>query len=230
MRNVVIIILILTSIGSCMTQNDNINSNVTKNNNNMNNNGEGHFNILEFNKNKIGNEYKFSLPDGMIVKQVEYSDNYQEERKYQNNPNSLVFSYNKEGSLIIRGYNFYDNPVGIWKYYSNSGTLEKEENWDKPYLFSIADLIHLMKQKYDVDIMKENNVFMFNRFEEREFLNLPLYEIGVNDSLNNLKVIYYLINGVNGEVLFSTIRSKEYVDGEEQEEILNEYLKSKNLK
>jgi hypothetical protein len=214
-----------------MTQNDNMyNNNDTNNVKTMNNNIGKHFNIAEFNKNKVGNKYDFTLPDGMLVKQVEYSDCYQEELKHPNNPNSFVYSFDKNGFLTIEGFNFFDNPVGTWKYYNKSGIIEKEVNWDKPYLFSIIDLAELMKQKYNIDIMKESNLFVFNRFEEKEFLNLPLYEIGVNDPINSMRINYYLINGNNGEVLITTTRTKEYVDGEEPEEVLNEYLRTKNLK
>ena len=99
----------------------------------------------------------------------------------------------------------------------------KEIDYDKPYKFSIEDLIKKMKDDYKVDLLDVKHVISLYRYEEKKELNIPLYEIWYNyDDLNRNNVECYLINGTTGETLFTI---KRFL-GDKKGSLLQNYLDS----
>lgn len=118
-------------------------------------------------------------------------------------------------------YEFDGMQINTYKLYDENGNLKKEKNLNKPYSFSIEDLIKKFKEEYNVDIENPKNVFSIHRYEEKEDVNIPLYEVGLRRDVPNIWD-FYLINGNTGETLYHMEVKKG-----DRKHLLQEYLKNK---
>ncbi|WP_314056953.1 hypothetical protein [Capnocytophaga gingivalis] len=66
-----------------------------------------------------------------------------------------VFCYNKDLKLCVTLSFFQDLPIGVWKHYNDKGEITKEDDWDKQYKMSIECLMQIMKERYDIDLIKD---------------------------------------------------------------------------
>ena len=140
------------------------------------------------------------------------------------NPYEQILVYSPKTKICIASYKeFYKNIIGFLTEYNEIGKLIKEIDYDKPYKFSIEDLIKKMKDDYKVDLLDVKHVISLYRYEEKKELNIPLYEIWYNyDDLNRNNVECYLINGTTGETLFTI---KRFL-GDKKGSLLQNYLDS----
>lgn len=80
-----------------------------------------------------------------------------------------------------------------------------------------------MKNEYDIDLLDVKHAISISRYEEKKDVNLPLYEIWYNYSPSIRRLVScYLINGTNGETLFTI---KRYL-GDKKGSLLDNYLDS----
>ena len=66
-----------------------------------------------------------------------------------------AFVYNKEKLLVEITSFFQTLPIGVWKEYNDKGEVTKENDMDKQYKMSIECLMQIMKERYDIDLIKD---------------------------------------------------------------------------
>ncbi len=163
------------------------------------------FDIAEFNKNSINGEYTYTLKDGSQVRQIENSSSqdYTVEIKNPPNPHSVLkLFFMKSGKLKATGEKFYSFPIGVWRYYDESGTLTKETNWETNYKFTIEELDKKM-QDIGINIMQMKLGFDVHRAS----VGVPLYFVSYPiDPLNIYDVYELKIDGITGKTLEKTIQ------------------------
>ncbi|GAA3771474.1 hypothetical protein GCM10022423_26970 [Flavobacterium ginsengiterrae] len=109
--------------------------------------------------------------------------------------------YAKTKTIQSFGTGFCNIKIGKWKYYNDIGDLIEEQDTDIPYKFSVSNLIEKFKNDFNIDIENPEIVFNLCRYEEKQFLNIPIYDIGINKYGTN-DTDFYLIDGNTGKTLF----------------------------
>lgn len=136
-----------------------------QNNSNVKNDTMEFFNIRNFQENQIGNEYNFTLEDGTKIRQIDFGNYYAEDIKYTDSPYEIRKAYYKNnGFLWVKGKKFYGFEIGIWREYNPAGELTKETDYNKPYKFSVEDLIKKMKDEYHIDILHNSLHIYISRY------------------------------------------------------------------
>ena len=112
------------------------------------------FDLKTYQEKNIDGQYEFTTDDGTYYQQWENAPHSYSQRCAK--ANSVFETYkeydHKTLVLIKSGEEFYGFPVGVWKTFTENGTLMNESDEDKPYAFSIYDLAKKMKG-YQIDIM-----------------------------------------------------------------------------
>jgi hypothetical protein len=190
------------------------------------------FDIIRFENNNKYNKYRFVDSDGMEVFQWAITEfpsgkveEYIEERNFPNSPYTFYSEYDDKGNIIKYIKLFSGFHIGIGLYYDSTGNIVKEEDFDAAYPFSVDDLINKMKEEYDADLLNNNNGYT-SRGIEQEHLEMPLYIVNYFIADTPFRDIY-LINGTTGETLYITKRFIMESDTEEEEPVLDEYIRKK---
>lgn len=121
------------------------------------------------------------------------------------NPYGIRKNYYPKNKLLKSVfYEFYSMLLGGAKKYDEGGKLIEEIDYDKPYKFSIKELIEKVKKEYDVDLEKkiENN---WAKRKVDQNLKKPFYEVSLGSKEIPGQQDYILIDGTTGETLFETI-------------------------
>ena len=196
--NIILVIIILFFLSDCRAQKENGPSS------NLKSDTMEIFNVREFQQHQEDGEYVFNLPDGSEVYQIEDKDSseYFEEIHQPDKPFTLVRTYYmNNGNLKSKGEKFYNFPIGTWHYYDERSNLIKEINWEKSFVFSIADLYRKMKE-YQIDIMNTESGVNVARSEEPS----PYYRISSPvEEGNYMDLRIIKIDGVNGKTILDTI-------------------------
>lgn len=215
----ILFIALLFVLTACHGQNQSIN-------NDSKNDSMQVLDLTKYTSWEIDNYYSPSTGDQFLkkglerVKILDFKDKIKIERSNINSPITHNYMYDKNTKrLQLEGQVFYTANYGVWNYYQG-GKLVKEEDMDKPFKFSIPDVVNKFKKEYHVDIENPKNVFRFNKLEEKDKLHIPIYEIGLNTSSPSVWT-FYLIDGNTGKTLYTT-----KVEEGETKNVLQEYLKS----
>ncbi|WP_261512706.1 hypothetical protein [Chryseobacterium paludis] len=146
------------------------------------------FNIQKFKKNidsredktakTINKDYRmerFSYEDeNAVVTLGQQSDGlYVEEVREKNSVYKMVFLYYEDTcSLAYEGLYFKDAAIGIHKTYSKDGELTEETDHDAGLkdqgILTRVDMVEVMKQKFSIDIEKEDELWLMNLYKEDE--------------------------------------------------------------
>jgi hypothetical protein len=147
----IIVLCLLVLINSCSSQ---------KIKNNLKENTMEYFDINKYKDWEIDTKYSPTGKDKYLKKgeeriSIEYfNDAVQIELNTINSPYYKFKKFSlKTNRLLLIGTEFYDIHVGIWESYDETGQLIKKIDYDKPYKFSIEDLIKKMKNEYDIDLL-----------------------------------------------------------------------------
>ncbi|OXA94729.1 hypothetical protein [Flavobacterium hercynium] len=106
--------------------------------------------------------------------------------------------------LYAEGTEFYQFSIGISKSYDEVGKVTKERDNDKPYIFTLQQLIEKIKKEHDVDLEDLTQKSIVHRREDTA-LQKPIYEVHlVSKKSPDYQTDYFLIDGITGEVLFET--------------------------
>ena len=89
------------------------------------------------------------------VKIAEYDDSLQITEVSYHTSKEYAFVYNKEKLLEEVTSYFQTLPIGVWKEYNDKGEVTKENDMDKQYKMSIDCLMQIMKERYDIDLIKD---------------------------------------------------------------------------
>ncbi|OXA94733.1 hypothetical protein [Flavobacterium hercynium] len=126
------------------------------------------------------------------------------------NPYTSIFVYNEKTSMLLTYVlQFYQFPIGTAKHYDENGILIKEIDYDKPYPFSLKELIEKIKEEYNIDLEDKEQQAVVSR-QIQEDLQKPIYEVYLLNDEFNSKPNYILIDGQTGAVLFeSNVNSRD---------------------
>lgn len=127
-----------------------------------------------------------------------YKETIQVEESSTTSPYKTIKVYsNKNKILLAQGKEFYNIPLDIEKEYDENGKLIKEIDHEKPYKFSIEDLVKKMNDEYKVDLMNPLPGISANRYVDK---SVSIYEVLVpQNSPYIIKV--YKFNGTTGDLL-----------------------------
>lgn len=181
----------------------------------VNNSSKNHimeyFNINKYKNLEVDTEWSSTEIDKFLVKGNErvrisfYEEGIQLREQIVNSPYEIVKGFsNKTKKLLIVGKEFYKIPFGIDMTYDETGKPIKETNYDKPYKFSIHDLIEKVKKEYSIDLEDKKQGGSVRRFEEPKLNNKAFYEVTFESKENPLKRDYILIDGTTGETLYKS--------------------------
>jgi hypothetical protein len=198
MRNIPLIILFLI-INGCNGQ---------EKNNNLKNDKMTHFDISQYKNWEIDADYSSSDSHRFLKKRDErveiyfHSSGIQIRLKSVNHPYEKIYGYsNTTKSLIEQGTEFYKIPIGKNIQYDEKGDVIKEIDYEKPYKFSIKDLIEKIKKEYGVDLEdRREGASAGRRGKDGVFY----YEVNLQSKTEPLKRDYILIDGNTGETLFKS--------------------------
>jgi hypothetical protein len=144
------------------------------------------------------------------------------EIKKKNSPITTYWSFYKNSVQKRVAQKIYYTPVGISKEFDTHGELIKEINHDLPYKFSVESVCELIKEEYDIDLMKvpddpDKNrlVYICSRIEKEEVYEndfRPIYEVlffyrGKGDDIPSKRVI---IDGTTGKILYERLYNSEF--------------------
>ncbi|MEP6805974.1 MAG: hypothetical protein ABI892_15710, partial [Flavobacterium sp.] len=77
-------------------------------------------------------------------------------------------------------------------------------DYDKPYKFSLKEVIEKVKKEYDSDLEDKTQKCVLERFTSDELNDKYFYGVSVRDKENESKIQYILLDGTTGETLFTT--------------------------
>ncbi len=201
MKKIILLVVVLI-VGACNSQNKKKeNLNHTSKINKME-----YFDINKYKDWEIDNDYettdedKFFKKGNERIQILDFDDKVKIEKRSIQNPYVFFYMYNKNNKgLIIKGQLFYDVDFGVWSYYSESGKLEREENFDKPYKLSIDDIIQKMKREFDIDLLDVSDRKSVSRTDGNSVTPPSYYiSIPIKESRSNRSII---INANDGSVI-----------------------------
>ncbi|PAM91420.1 hypothetical protein B4N84_28350 [Flavobacterium sp. IR1] len=195
----------MTGIYSCYSQIKTV-PKKTNNKNKME-----YFNIDIYKDWEIDSEWSSSENKKFLKKGEErlrirfYEDEIQLNKTSVINPYKKIFVYYKKNKLLRSyGMQFYQFSIGIRKIYDETGILVKEIDNDKPYIFSLPQLIEKIKKEHDVDLEDLTQGCSVHRRVDKN-LKKPIYEVYLlskEDPYSKKK--YFLMDGVTGELIHTT--------------------------
>ncbi|MCV9934317.1 hypothetical protein OIU80_18720 [Flavobacterium sp. LS1R47] len=169
----------------------------------------GQGNYLDVNGDQI---QVMSSNDHVTVKREKFNSPITERKVFKGKTKYLAFI----------GYEFYTFCVGVSKEFNANGELIKETNHDLPYKFSVESVCELIKEEYDIDLMKvpddpDKNrlVYICSRIEKEEVYEndfRPIYEVLFfhrrrGDDIPSKRVI---IDGTTGKILYERLYNSEF--------------------
>ncbi|AWK04001.1 hypothetical protein HYN56_07055 [Flavobacterium crocinum] len=220
MKQLFIMLLLITQ-NSCSSQNKKESRNNQKKIDTMKTFNIDVYKDWEIDTDWLSNENDKHLKKGNERIRIICHGTIQVEKNDITTPYKYYYVYDSKSKLLTSyGKLFILLEIGKWSYYDENGKLIKEIDFDKPYKFSISDLINKFNKEYNLDLEKPKTVFNLYRYEEKEYLNIPIYEVGINKDAYSSDIEYYLVDGNNGKTLYSI----KIAEGEIKSP-LNEYIK-----
>ncbi len=170
------------------------------------------FNIAEFERNQVNDEYTFITKDGtkVIQRQFPGRQEYLEESFPVNSHYSKIrLYYMPSGNIKTEGTRFYKMSVNTWVYYEPTGVVSRKVDWEMKFKFTINDLIAKVKDAYKIDLLQKESSVYATRSLERD--PRPFYSISFPVGNAMPGAMYtVIIDGVTGKELekrTSTIRN-----------------------
>ncbi|OXA94730.1 hypothetical protein [Flavobacterium hercynium] len=170
-----------------------------------------YFTVEKYKDWEIDTDWTSSVDDKFLKKGSErveiwfHDDKIQVEHSSILHPYTKTYVYNKKTSLLLVFLlEFYQFSIGILKTYDDTGILIKETNYDKPYVFTLQQLIEKIKKEQDIDLEDLTKKSIVDRREDTA-LQKPIYEVHLESKKSpDYQTDYFLIDGITGEVLFET--------------------------
>jgi len=160
---------------------------------------------------EIDNFHSQSEDDRFLKKGNERMEIWFYENKIQVERSSLLNPY-KRTSIYFRKTKvlythvteFYQFSIRIDKTYDETGKVINEKDNDKPYVFSLRQLIEKIKREYNVDLEDRTQKGLVDRRIDA-YLKKPIYELDLpSEKAPDFVTDYLLIDGITGEILFKT--------------------------
>lgn len=137
------------------------------------------------------------------VRIIKDEKNIQVEKSNINNPNKYTYVYfTKTKTIHAYGKSFYHCFVGTDKEFNINGLLVKQIDWDKPYKFSIEDLIKKIKNELNIDLMDISKKIDVTRSEQPK----PVYTIMVPQKPSRI-LRWIKVDGTTGEIMSDEVKT-----------------------
>jgi hypothetical protein len=154
------------------------------------------FNIINFNTNKILNQYNRVLSDGTIINQFQYSGGYVEKTFPQKGWYYTLKEFYLSGQLKTKGELFKkgDFKSGLWYEYDTLGKIIDEIDYDNPYKRKVDEIFKILKA-HEINFTLDN---LYNQIT-RNVIDSQATWIVEWKAFDNRREILY-INDHTGEV------------------------------
>lgn len=207
------LIILFFSLSGCDGQNKKVatakNLNKDKTPHLINKNSMKQFILEEYKDWEYDDSYTSSTDEHRFLKKGNekaeiyfHSSGIQLRLKSVNSPFEKVFGYsNSTKSLLGEAVEFYGVPIKKNIQYNEKGQIIKEIDYEKPYKFSIEDLIEKIKEEYNVDLGDKREGAFAGR---REKNGIFYYEVNLESKKEPQKIDYILIDGNTGKTLFTS--------------------------
>lgn len=171
--------------------------------NNLNNYKMNKFDIEKFKSQKVNiNEKYTEVYNDTIIEVAEYADRFIKNTRGVNSPIENRKVYDKKNYSLIAEVNYFHKfPVGISRKYDSEGQIIEEKNQDEKYDFSVDELINKMKNEFNIDLRKFDDVGVDRRYEEPDYIYVII--LPSNKLINSVREIK--INGANGNLISDSI-------------------------
>ena len=159
------------------------------------------FDIKKFKKKATNGIYEFYRPDGLKVEQSKRDDYYWEIIRKKGTPIEKRRYYDlSTGKLQIEGNLFYSCEVGIINEYDEYGQLTKVTDTETAFLFSLDDVIKLIKRKFGIDMtLKDGRQY---KHMIRGLFDYVVYFNIHSPTRMHPGGVYLEINGTTGEIYY----------------------------
>ncbi|TFF33978.1 hypothetical protein [Mucilaginibacter psychrotolerans] len=161
--------------------------------------------ITKLQESKVENFVEFS-ENGLEIQLVENSD-YMETVRDPGSPYSSYKTYYKSNlQLKSEVVEFYNNPIGIQKFYDESGNILSQLNINSEYLFTPTNLIDKLQSDYNINlnlVVKRQFVLMYKDDSNDE----PRYRLIIPKGGNSYQKL--IISGLTGQIITSQIEHFE---------------------
>ena len=170
-----------------------------------------YFNIDKYKDWETNNDYSSAEESKFLKKEnkkveitIDKDKTYVTQSENQN-PYENIFVYSNKTKMCIAFYReFYGINIGKMMQYDENGKLIKEKDYDKPYKFSLKEVIEKIKKEYEIDLEDLTQRCVLERFESVELNKKPLYTAYLRNNDTPGIMDYIVIDGTTGETLFKT--------------------------
>ncbi len=182
------------------------------------------FDIAIFEKNKIGDEYSFYLPNEDFVIQRDIGEYYDERITPKGIKTTQSRVFIKNGKLKLTGQ-YFDSTLRIGKFiwYKENGEIEKVEDFDKYFNFTLEDVLQYCK---------DNEIEDKPKTPKTHAVKVYLWRTDSSNLTENDPIVWTISYGLvpykpkdNDHVFMSTITIT--LDGKTGEKIKKEYSRAK---
>ncbi|WP_346883959.1 hypothetical protein [uncultured Algibacter sp.] len=156
------------------------------------------FDVDFFKNNSENGKHEYKLDDGSLI--IDFGGvlvgegDYLRVKSSKTSHLNEVFRFYPNGNLKIYGSQFPNKfNCNIWKYYRKDGSIEKEIDYDKGYLFSWQDILDFCKQN-DININKNST-----SIKKESSVNNPLWII--TWSIENAKLKSVVLDAKTGKII-----------------------------
>ncbi|CVK16616.1 hypothetical protein Ga0061079_1095 [Apibacter mensalis] len=175
------------------------------------------FDLKTFKEKNTNGSYIFYLDNNICVYQHVEPDHFiREVIDREGSPYRVERRYYPNGNLHYQGKLFYSFDIGQLKMYDENGNIERINNYDYLYTFTVDDLIQKMKALYGIDLsVGEKGMDVSRHYTSPNDDTEPLYTVRYpliqKDSilrdghLVNFRIFY--VDGSNG-----SIRVEDYTE------------------
>jgi len=123
---------------------------------------------------------------------------YTKSVKANGNYFKTVYGYYPNGTIKLKGtfYRNNDFKKGIWSYYKEDGKIDKEEDFDKPFLFTWNDILKFLKENK----IEEKDIYFIRRSIEED---KPFWYVGqvTKRGIEPEEAKIYTLDGNTGAII-----------------------------
>ncbi len=157
------------------------------------------FDYRTFDEHKSGGHYAYSLPDGSEIEQWETpGESYMEVvRTARTNYSVYRLFFHDTKTLMKKGDQFFQFPVGVWRTYDRKGNMTSESRPDSVFAFGVERLAELMRKRGVEINVRGNGVGVMREDSPRPLYTVVFQNVPGDDS----EIRFVGVDGITGQVV-----------------------------
>ena len=168
------------------------------------------FDYEKYNELKNENSNFYFANDSTKIEFEEFDDVFSQQTINVNTLFSTIKNYNKVSKLLESETLFFQsNPIGVSEKFDSDGNVINQINYDSFFPYTLDQLHIDFISNYNINIFDINQ--KCNVIRESDIEPFPYYQI--SQPLENGKLRFFFVNGINGNVI-----SEEYLFQEDSED------------